>query len=110
MSAAVVVLLDSGASAAALVAQVLAEAVLPVLALRVLAGVPLLAQRQAVVGLAQLPPEPLLLHLLPLPLPRVVVESGVPLHLTGRQSFSAAMAKSSRLTGKPMYERAASTG
>ena len=45
--------------------------------------------------LAQLPPQPLLLHLPPLLLPQVVVESEVPLHLKGRQLFSAAMARSS---------------
>ena len=45
--------------------------------------------------LVQVPPEPGLLHLLPLLLPQVVVESEVPLHLQGRQSFSAAMARSS---------------
>ena len=59
--------------------------------------------------LVQVPPEPLLLHLLSLPLPQVVVESEVPLHLQGRQSFSAAMARSSPPTGKPTYERAPST-
>ena len=62
-----------------------------------------------VLVLAQVPPEPLLLHLLSLPLPQVVVESEVPLHLQGRQSFSAAMARSSPPTGKPTYERAPST-
>ena len=56
----------------------------------------------------QAPPGPLL-HLLSLPLPRVVVESEVPVRLQGRQSFSAAMARSSPPTGKPTYERAAST-
>ena len=59
------------------------------------------------------PPVPhegvLLLDPLPLLLPQVVVESEVPLHLQGRQSFSAAMARSSPPTGKPMYERAPST-
>ena len=50
-----------------------------------------------------------LLHLLRLLLPQVVVESEVRLHLQGRQSFSAAMARSSPPTGKPTYERAAST-
>ena len=59
-----------------------------------------------VLVLAQVPPEPLLLHLFPLLLPQVVVESEVPLHLQGRQSFSAAMARSSPPTGKPTYERA----
>ncbi len=59
--------------------------------------------------LVQVPPEPVLLHPLPLFLPQVVVESEVPLHLQGRQSFSAAMARSSPPTGKPTYERAPST-
>ena len=59
--------------------------------------------------LAQVPPEPVLLHLLPLLLPQVVVESEVPLHLQGRQSFSAAMARSSPPTVQPTYERAPST-
>src|SRR5687767_2169799 len=55
------------------------------------------------------PPLPLLLRLLPLPLPQVVVESEVTLHLQGRQSFSAAMARSSPRTVPPTYERAPST-
>ena len=59
--------------------------------------------------LAQVPPEAVLLHLLPLLLPQVVVESEVPLHLQGRQSFSAAMARSSPLTVQPTYEPAPST-
>jgi hypothetical protein len=59
--------------------------------------------------LARVPPEPVLLHLLPLLLPQVVVESEVPLHLQGRQSFSAAMARSSPPTVQPTYERAPST-
>ena len=37
--------------------------------------------------LAQEPPEAALLHLLPLLLPQVVVESEVTLHLQGRQLF-----------------------
>ena len=61
-----------------------------------------------VLVLAQVPPGPLL-HLLSLPLPRVVVESEVPVRLQGRPSFSAAMARSSPPTGKPTYERAPST-
>ncbi len=56
-----------------------------------------------------LPPEPVLLHLLSLLLPQVVVESEVPLHLQGRQSFSAAMARSSPPTVQPTYARAPST-
>ena len=92
--AAVVVPLDSVDSAAAVVVPVVPvpvphEAELPVL--------------------VQVPPEEVLLHLLPLLLPQVVVESEVPLHLQGRQSFSAAMARSSPPTGKPTYERAPST-
>ena len=59
--------------------------------------------------LVQVPAEPVLLHLLCFPLPQVVVESEVRLHLQGRQSFSAAMARSSPRTGKPTYERAPST-
>ncbi len=59
--------------------------------------------------LVQVPPEPLLLNLLSFPLPQVVVESEVRVRLQGRQSFSAAMARSSPPTGKPTYERAAST-
>ena len=59
--------------------------------------------------LAQVPPEPVLLHPLPLLLPRVVVGSEVALHLQGRQSFSAAMARISPPTVKPTYERAPST-
>ena len=59
--------------------------------------------------LAQVPPEAVLLHLLPLLLPQVAVESEVPLHLQGRQSFSAAMARSSPPTVQPTYERAPST-
>ena len=59
--------------------------------------------------LARVPPEPVLLHLLPLLLPQVVVESEVPLHLQGRQSFSAAMARSSPPTVQPTCERAPST-
>ena len=61
-----------------------------------------------VLVLAQAPPGPLL-HLLSSPLPQVVVESEVPVRLQGRQSFSAAMARSSPPTGKPTYERAPST-
>lgn len=56
----------------------------------------------------QLPPGPLLRHLLSMPLPQVVVESEVRLRLRC-QSFSAAMARSSPLTGKPTCERAPST-
>ena len=60
--------------------------------------------------LAEVPAQAvLLLHLLPLLLPQVVVESEVPLHLQGRQSFSAAMARSSPPTVQPTCERAPST-
>ena len=51
----------------------------------------------------------LLLNLLSIKLPQVVVESEVPVHLQGRRSFSAAMARSSPPTGKPTYWRVAST-
>ena len=81
------------------------EAALPALVPPVLLRVPGL--RAPV--LAQVPAEPVLLHLLPWPLPRVVVESEVPLHRRGRQSSSAAMARSSPPTEKPTYERAPST-
>ena len=80
------------------------EAELPALAPRVLVQV----HPEALV-LAQAPPAPVLLHLLPLRSPLVVVESEVPLHLQGRQSSSAAMARSSPPTVKPTYERAPST-
>ena len=59
--------------------------------------------------LARVPPQPLLLHLRPLLLPRVVVESEVTLHLKGRRSFSAATARSSLPTVQQTYERAPST-
>src|SRR5687767_15553334 len=58
---------------------------------------------------AQVPPEAVLLHPLPLLLPQVVVESEVTLHLQGRQSCSAAMARSSPPTVQPTCERAPST-
>jgi len=110
--------LGSAAAAAVLVPVVPVpvphEAELPALAppvphepeLPVLVQVP---PGRGVLVLARVPPEPVLLHLLPLLLPQVVVESEVPLHLQGRQSFSAAMARSSPPTGKPTYERAPST-
>src|SRR5688572_5903427 len=107
MLAAVVVLLGSAAAAAAagLVPAVpvplLDEAELPVLV-----QVP---RGRAVLVLAQVPPQPRLLHLLPLLLPQVAVESEVPLHLQGRQSFSAAMARNSPPPVQPTYERAPST-
>src|SRR5688500_14743121 len=87
-------------SAAAVAAVVVAA--LPV-RLRVAVGPAHLAhKRLAVVRLR-------LLHLLRLPLPQVVVESEVPLHLPGRPSCSAAMARSSPPTVPPTYERAPST-
>src|SRR6187402_2426614 len=110
MLAAAAVLLDSVESAAALVAVVLQEAA--VLAPRV--RVPLLVVADLLLGpevlvLAQLRPQPVLLHPLPLLLPQAVVESEVPLHLQGRQSFSAAMARNSPPTVQPTCERAPST-
>jgi hypothetical protein len=113
MLAAVGVLLDSVASAAAvrLVPAVLPvpvrrEPQLPALAPQAPVQPP--ALRVLVLVLAQVPPGPLL-HLLSSPLPRVVVESEVPVRLRGRRSFSAAMARSSPPTAKPTYERAPST-
>ena len=101
---------DSVDSAAALVAVVLQEAAVRAPRVRV----PLLVVADLLLGpevlvLAQAPPEPVLLHPLPLLLPQVVVESEVPLHRQGRQSFSAAMARISPPTVKPTYERAPST-
>ena len=108
--AAAAVLLDSVDSAAALVAVALQEAAVRVPRVRVpLRVVAELLLGPEVLVLAQVPPEPVLLHLLPLLLPQVVVESEVPLHLQGRQSFSAAMARTSPPTVKPTYERAPST-
>ena len=108
MLAAVVVLLGS-AAAAVLVPVVPVpvphEPQLPALAPPVPVQLP---QALRVLVLAQAPPGPLL-PLLSLPLPQVVVESEVPVRLQGRQSFSAAMARSSPPTGKLMYERAPST-
>ena len=114
MLAAVVVLLDSVHSAAAVAAALLVPVVpvpvphepqLPVLVPQVSVQLP---PALRVLVLAQAPPG-LLLHRLSLPLPQGVVESEVPAHLRGRQSFSAAMARSSPPTGKPTYERAPST-
>ena len=82
------------------------EPELPALAPPVLVQVP---PGLGVLVLAQVPPEAVLLHLLLLLLPQVVVESEVPLHLQGRQSFSAAMARSSPPPVQPTYERAPST-
>jgi hypothetical protein len=94
MLAAAVVLLGSVDSAAAVVAVVRQEPA--VRAPRVV--VPLLVAAEL-----------RLLHLLPLRLPQVVVESEVTLHLKGRLSFSAAMARSSPPTVQPTYARAPST-
>ena len=105
MLAAAVVLLGS-AAAAVLVPVVPVpvphEAELPALA-------PPVPHEPELPVLVQVPAEPVLLHLLPLLLPQVVVESEVPLHLRGRQSFSAAMARSSPPTVQPTYARAPST-
>src|SRR5688572_32597372 len=95
MSAAAVVLsgsVASAAAAAALVAVVLQEPAV-----------------RAPGGLVQEPAEPVLPHLLPLLLPQVVVESEVTLHLQGRQSCSAAMARSSPPTVQQTSGRAPST-
>ena len=118
MLAAAVVLLGSAAAAAVLVPVVPVpvphEAELPALAPPVPhePELPVLVQVPPGLGglvAAQVPLEAVLLHLLSLLLPQVVVESEVPLHLQGRQSFSAVMARSSPPTRKPMYERAPST-
>ena len=105
MSAAAVVLLGS-AAAAVLVPVVPVpvphEAELPALA-------PPVPHEPELPVLAQVPPEPVLLHPLPLRLPRVVVGSEVALHLQGRQSFSAATARISPSPVQPTYERAPST-
>src|SRR5947207_13590532 len=105
MWAAAAALLDS---AAAVVAVVLQEAAVraPRVLVPLLVVADLLLRPEALV-LAQVFPEPVLLH--PLLLPQVVVESEVTLHLQGRQSFSAAMAKNSPPTVQPTYERAPST-
>jgi len=115
--AAAAALLDS---AAAVVAVVLQEAAVraPRVLVPLLVVADLLLRPEALVladlllrpealVLAQVFPEPVLLH--PLLLPQVVVESEVTLHLQGRQSFSAAMAKNSPPTVQPTYERAPST-
>ena len=101
-----VVPLDSVDSAAAVVVPVVPVPVPHEAELPVLAPVP---PGLEVLALAQVLPDAVLLHLLPLLLPQVVVESGVTLHLQGRQSFSAAMARSSRPTVQPTYGRAPST-
>src|SRR5688572_4042785 len=95
--------------AAAVVPSDSDAAVLPVVA--VLLVVPPVLRLVVAEGRAHLAHKllPLLLHLLLLLLRQVVVESEVPLHLQGRQSFSAAMARSSPPTVQPTCERAPST-
>src|SRR5688572_19399454 len=102
------------AAAVGLLGSAAAAVLVPVVPVAVphAAELPVLAQVRPGLGVlvpAQVPPEALLLHLLPLLLPQVVVESEVTLHLQGRQSFSAAMARSSPPTVQPTYERAPST-
>ena len=114
MLAAAVVLLGSVAAAALVAAALVAAGLVLVVLVPVPheAELPVLVQvrpGRGVLVLARVPQEPVLLHLLPLLLPQVVVESEVPLHLQGRQSFSAAMARSSPPTVQPTYERAPST-
>ena len=106
MLAAAVVLLGSVAAAVEVVVAVLLVQVAEGRAHPAHKLLPLVLLQVAVV-LA--PPEPLLLHLRPLPLPQVVVELEVTLHPQGRRSFSAAMARSSPPTVQPTYERAPST-
>ena len=107
MLAAAAALLDS---AAAVVAVVLQEPAVraPRVLVALLVVADLLLGPEVLVP-APVPAEAELLHLLPLLLPQVVVESEVPLHLQGRQSFSAAMARISPPTVKSTYERAPST-
>ena len=116
MLAAVVVLLGSAASAAA--ADRLVPAVRVAVAALLVPAVPVPHEPQLPVPVPQEPQLPALalrvppdlpLNLLSIPLPQVVVESEVPVHLQGRRSFSAAMARSSPQTGKPTYWREAST-
>src|SRR5215510_12496448 len=107
MLAAAVVLLGSADSAAAVVVVLQEPAVrAPRVQVALLFVAGLLGPE---VLLAQVLPQPLLLHLRPLLLPQVVVESEVTLHLKGRQSFSAAMARISPPTAQPTYARAPST-
>src|SRR6185295_5276559 len=107
MSAAAVVLLGSAASEAA--ADLRVPAVLPVPAVPVPRAVllALVAHKPQLPALAPAvllaaPPD-LLRNPSPIRLPRVAVESEVPVHLRGRRSFSAAMARSSPPTGRPTY-------
>jgi hypothetical protein len=110
MLAAAAGLLDSVEAAAAVVAVALPEAAVRaprlLLPLLVVADLPVGPE---VLRVAQVPPLPLPLRLLPLRLPQVVVESEVTLHLKGRRSFSAAMARSSPPTVQPTYARAPNT-
>jgi len=110
VAAAVVVVLQEAAVPALRVLVLLEPAVL---ALRVLVllepvvlALPVLVPQRVV---AQVRPQQQLLHLLRLLLPQVVVESEVTLRLQGRQSSSAAMARSSPSTVQLTYERAPST-
>ena len=86
---------DSAVVAAAGVPAAHLPVVVPAPVPRV-AELPLLLQLllAAVLVVARVPPQPLL-HLRRLRLPRVVVESEGTLHLRGRQSWSAAMARRS---------------
>src|SRR5262252_6021952 len=114
MLAAVGVLLGSAASAAAdrLVPAVpVAAALLELVVLVAVPHEPQLPVRVpqepelpvlALPVLLRVPPD-LLRSLLSIPLPQAVVESEVPVRLQGHRSFSAAMARSSRPTGKPTY-------
>ena len=92
------VLLDSVDSGAAAVLLVPAVRLLPVVPPVPVPHVPqlpppappVLVQVHPGLGglvVAQVPPEPVLLHLLSLLLPQVVVESEVPVRLQGRRSF-----------------------
>ena len=106
MLAAVVVPLGSVDSAA--VADLLVPAVPPVPVLQD-PELPAPAPQVPVpLVLAQARPG-LLLRLWSMPLPQVAVESEVPVHLQGRRSFSAAMARSSPPTARLTFERAPST-
>src|SRR5687767_14580157 len=113
MLAAAVVLLGSVAAAVVAVVAVLREPAVP--ARRVLVPVPREAELPLLPQLPQGPEVlvvarvPLRLLLLPLLSPQAVVESEVTLRLKGRQSCSAAMARSSLRTVQPTYERAPST-
>src|SRR5688572_26902220 len=105
MLAAAAVLLGSVAAAVLHEAAVRA----PRLQVPALVVADLLLGPEVLVPAAVLPARVLPLRLLPLLLPQVVVESEVTLHLQGRQSFSAATARSSPPTAQPTYARAPST-